>query len=83
MRWMTAGCSRRSTGKRARWRSKDVVYPLKTKDFPTVDREDPPRLSEEEEEVMQDLQHAFMNSVRLRQHVDFLYSRGSMYLVLQ
>ena len=56
------------------------IYPLKTGDFPTVDREDPCRLSKEEEEVMLDLQHAFMNSVRLRQHVDFLYSRGSMYL---
>ena len=58
-----------------------VVYPLKTKDFPTVDPADPLRLTPEEEEVMQELQHAFMNSVRLRHHIDFLYSRGSMYLV--
>ena len=56
------------------------TYPLKTHDFPTVDPADPLRLSKEEEEVMQELQHAFMNSVRLRHHVDFLYSRGSMYL---
>ena len=56
------------------------VYPLKTRDFPTVDPADPLRLTPEEEAVMQELQHAFMNSVRLQHHVDFLYSRGSMYL---
>ena len=54
-------------------------HPLKTHDFPTVDRSDPFRLSPEEEVVVRDLQHAFTHSVRLRQHVDFLYSHGSMY----
>ncbi len=57
-----------------------VTYPMKTRDFPTVDRKNPYRLSEEEEMVMKDLRHAFMHSVRLRQHIDFLYSHGSMYL---
>lgn len=56
-----------------------TVHPLKTHDFPTVDREDPFRLSAEEETVVRDLQYAFTHSVRLRQHVDFLYSHGSMY----
>ena len=56
-----------------------VVHPLKTHDFPTVDPADPFRLSPEEEVVVRDLQHAFTHSVRLRQHVDFLYSHGSMY----
>ena len=56
-----------------------VVHPLKTHDFPTVDREDPYKLSEEEAEVVRDLVHAFRHSVRLRQHVDFLYAYGSTY----
>ena len=56
-----------------------TVHPLKTHDFPTVDRNDPFRLSAEEEIVVKDLQYAFTHSVRLRQHVDFLYSHGSMY----
>ena len=56
-----------------------VSYPLKTHDFPTVDREDPYKLSEEEAEVVRDLVHAFRHSVRLRQHVDFLYAYGSTY----
>ena len=57
-----------------------VTYPLKTKDFPTVDPEDPLRLTAEEEQVLEELRHAFMNSVRLRHHMDFLFSHGSMYL---
>ncbi len=56
------------------------TYPMKTRDFPTVDRNDPYRLSDEEEVVMRDLRSAFMHSVRLRDHIDFLYSHGSMYL---
>ena len=56
-----------------------VAHPLKTHDFPTVDREDPYKLSEEEAEVVRDLVHAFRHSVRLRQHVDFLYAYGSTY----
>ena len=54
-------------------------YPLKTRDFPTVDRDDPLKLSAEEKVVVKDLIHAFTHSIRLRQHVDFLYSHGSMY----
>ena len=56
-----------------------VTHPLKTKDFPTVDPADPFSLSPEEKVVVKDLVHAFTHSVRLRQHVDFLYSHGSMY----
>ena len=56
-----------------------TVYPLRTRDFPTVDRSNPLKLSAEEKVVVKDLIHAFTHSVRLRQHVDFLYSHGSMY----
>ena len=56
-----------------------VTHHLKTRDFPTVDPGNPFRLSPEEKEVVKDLVHAFTHSVRLRQHVNFLYSHGSMY----
>ena len=56
-----------------------VTYPLKTHDFPTVDKNDPYKLSEEEAEVVRDLKHAFRHSFRIRQHVDFLYAYGSVY----
>ena len=54
-------------------------YLLKTTEFPTVDPENPYALSTEEQEIMDGLHDAFINSYRLRKHVDFLYSKGAMY----
>lgn len=61
-------------------------YAIKEEAFPTVnfdsgDMEDIYHLSEEEEQVMEGLRMAFVNSIRLRQHIDFLYQRGSMYRI--
>ena len=61
-------------------------YAIKEEAFPTVnfdsgDMEDVYQLSEEEEQVMEGLRMAFVNSIRLRQHIDFLYQRGSMYRI--
>ena len=61
-------------------------YVIKEEAFPTVnfdsgDMEDIYQLSEEEEQVMEGLRMAFVNSIRLRQHIDFLYQRGSMYRI--
>ncbi len=54
-------------------------YPMSDCDFPTVDRENPFELSEEERELMRQLKLAFTSSERLQRHVRFLYSRGGMY----
>ena len=61
-------------------------YAIKEEAFPTVnfdsgDMEDVYQLSEEEEQVMEGLRMAFVNSIRLRQHIDFLYQKGSMYRI--
>lgn len=61
-------------------------YAIKEEAFPTVnfdsgDMEDIYQLSEEEEQVMEGLRMAFVNSIRLRQHIDFLYQKGSMYRI--
>ena len=61
-------------------------YVIKEEAFPTVnfdsgDIEDVYQLSEEEEQVMEGLRMAFVNSIRLRQHIDFLYQKGSMYRI--
>lgn len=61
-------------------------YAIKEEAFPTVkfdsgDIEDVYQLSEEEEQVMEGLRMAFVNSIRLRQHIDFLYQKGSMYRI--
>ena len=59
----------------------DRDWPLKTCDFPTIDPEDPYRLSPGEKDVLQGLQAAFRDADRLRRHVAFLYERGSIYRV--
>ncbi len=56
-------------------------YALKTCDFPTIDRLDPYRLSEEEEQICHELRQAFLGSKRLQKHIAFLFSHGSMYRV--
>lgn len=56
-------------------------YELKEQNFPTVDPNDAYRLSEEEEEIIEELCMAFINSSRLNEHIRFLYNKGSMYKI--
>ena len=56
-------------------------HAIKEEAFPTVnfdsgDIEDVYQLSEEEEQVMEGLRMAFVNSIRLRQHIEFSVSEG-------
>ena len=54
-------------------------YPLRDCDFPTIDPEDPYRLSPEEHELMAQLKNAFLRSEKLQRHISFLYSKGGLY----
>ena len=56
-----------------------VRYELLDKNFPTVSREDPLALTDEENELMTVLTNSFMHSEKLAEHMRFLYSNGSMY----
>ena len=56
------------------------VYPLNTHDFPTVDPADPYRLTDEEQELVDEYVSAFKESQPLRRHLDFIYQKGSTYL---
>ncbi len=58
-----------------------VQWPLRPLPCPTVRPEAPYALSPEEEQVTQELRHAFTHSIRLREHISFLYRRGWMYRV--
>lgn len=60
---------------------KGQKYKLNDLDFPTVDPDNPYELSEGEKDVIERLKLSFVNSERLQEHVRFLYSKGSMYLV--
>lgn len=55
------------------------LWPVRPKALPTIDWNDPYALTQEEEAVILDLQDAFLHSLRLRSHVEFLYNRGRLY----
>ena len=59
----------------------DKVYPMIDTDFPTVNPEDPYRLTPEEEVVVERMHHTFTHSEKLQKHVRFLFSKGSLYKV--
>jgi len=56
-------------------------YPLKDTDFPTIDRNDPYKLTEGEAEVMLYLKNAFMRSPKLQSHAKFLFEKGEIYTI--
>ncbi len=56
-------------------------YKMEDTNFPTVDRNDPYRLTEEEEKLIYTLKHSFLNSEKLQKHIDFVYSCGSLYKI--
>lgn len=56
------------------------TYKLNDSNFPTIDKEDPYKLNDEEKELIEKLKISFLNSHRLQKHVKFLYSKGNMYL---
>ncbi len=56
------------------------TFKLNDRKFPTIDPEDPYRLTKEERELVEKLKFSFLNSEKLQKHVRFLLSNGSMYL---
>ena len=56
-------------------------YQLLDTNFPTIDPEDPYRLTEEEEDIMERLEKAFVNCGKLQQHMRFLLAKGGLYKV--
>ncbi len=58
---------------------RDITYPLRDCDFPTVDPADPYELTMDERRIMRNLKAAFKESEKLRRHMNFLYTKGGMY----
>lgn len=56
-------------------------YPLLDTNFPTIDPDDPAKLTKEEEELLHVLRSSFLHSEPLHRHVAFLYTHGSSYQV--
>lgn len=59
----------------------DHTYPLKDTFLPTINPADPYALSQEEEELMQQLARSFRKSEKMQKHLRMLYQHGSLYLV--
>lgn len=55
-------------------------YELNDKNFPTIDINNPFKLTEEEKELIEKLQSSFINSEKLQKHILFLFSKGNIYL---
>lgn len=58
------------------------VYPMRDCSFPTMDWKDPYQLSEKEQELMDTLIYSFTHSKVLKRHMDFFFSHGGMYKVV-
>ncbi len=56
-------------------------YPLLDTNFPTLDLNHPYDLTEEERDVMQRMQQAFLGSEKLQRHIRFLYDKGKLYKI--
>jgi len=56
-------------------------YPMKDHNFPTISKDDPYRLSDEEAELIRTIKSSFKHSAKLNKHIRYIYSHGSMYLV--
>ena len=52
---------------------------LNSNDFPTIDKNDPYKLTEEEERIFNGLKKSFLSSEKLRRHLDFFFEKGALY----
>jgi len=55
------------------------TYPLNDTNFPTIDPDDPLKLTEGEAALMNTLTASFRHSERLQRDIKFLFAKGSMY----
>ena len=56
-------------------------YPLKSNFFPTIDPKRPNRLTPEEKQLMDKINHSFQVSEKLHKHIRLLLQHGCMYAV--
>lgn len=57
------------------------VCEMKDVDFPTVNPENPYKLTPEESQLMERLRQAFVHCEKLQRHIRFLFSKGGLYKV--
>ncbi len=57
-------------------------YELKDKNFPSIQKEDPYALTPGEQQLMETLIYSFTHSRLLKKHINFLFTNGSMYKIV-
>ena len=55
------------------------VHPMKSCDFPTIDRKNPFKLTKDEEKVVNKLRESFVTSEKLKKHIELFINKGAMY----
>lgn len=55
-------------------------YKLNTDEFPTINRDNPSELTEEEQDIIENLKHSFLHSEKMQRHLKFLFAKGGIYL---
>lgn len=58
-----------------------IDYHIEDTSFPTIDINDPYRLTKEEEKIINDLVRSFLNSEALQRHMSIFIKKGSMYKI--
>lgn len=56
-------------------------YELNDTYFPTIDKNDPYKLTDKEKELIERLRESFMESSKLNEHIRFLYAKGCTYKI--
>lgn len=56
-------------------------YEINDRNFPTIDKNNPYKLTKEEKEVIERLTESFVHSKELNNHINYLFSKGAMYTV--
>ena len=56
-------------------------YEINDKNFPTIDKNNPYKLTKEEKEVIERLTESFVHSKEFNNHINYLFSKGAMYTV--
>ena len=58
------------------------VYELNDRNFPTIDPNDPYKLTNDEEQVMKGLSLAFLQNEKLQRHIRFMMTHGALYMIV-
>ena len=56
-------------------------YKMNDMNFPTIDKNDPLKLTKEEEDIVKSLKASFTHSVKLQEHIKFVFQHGNLYKV--